>query len=229
VKVQTIGRILMRFPLPGECFFNNYALLINNDVPMLIGLSTQIKLRAITDKDPKLPTANLRSIGVTIPLTFKFGHLYYEDATINECLFSSSEFAKIHGNLGHAPPGAVYSALRRAYPVESGASDLEKLQEISKSCKGCQLYSKQPNRYRAVLPDQCVFNFDVALDVMFIRGQPILHAVCRQTHFSRAAPLLKQDSYTLWEAFMSIRVLPYLGVPYNLWVDQAKSFLSVVV
>lgn len=27
--------------------------------------------------------------------------------------------------------------------------------------------------------------------------------------------------------FVKIRVLPYLGVSYNLWVDQAKSFLCV--
>lgn len=65
------------------------------------------------------------------------------------------------------------------------------------------------------------------MDVMFIRGQAILHAVYRQTHFSRAAPLQKQDSYTLWQTFMSIWVIPYLRVPYNLWVDQAKSFLCV--
>lgn len=133
----------------------------------------------------------------------------------------------MHHNLGHAPAGSVYSALRRTYPIEADGSDLEKLQKITKQCKGCQLFSKQPNRYRAVLPDQCVFKYDVVIDVMFIAGIPVLHAVCRQTHFSREAPLPKQYSYTIWCTFLKIWVTPYLGVPYNLWVDQAKAFLSV--
>lgn len=121
----------------------------------------------------------------------------------------------------------MYSSLRRAYPIETGVIHLQKLQEITKSCKGCQLFSKQPNRYRTILPEQCVFSFDVAIDVMFIRNQPILHAVRRQTPFSRATPLSAQDSFTIWETFIKILVLPYLDVPYNLWMDQSKLFLSV--
>lgn len=121
----------------------------------------------------------------------------------------------------------MYSSLRRAYPIETGSTDLEKLQDITQRGKGCQLYTKKHNRYRAVLTDQCVFNYDVAVDVMFIAGHQILYVVCRQTHFSLAAPLHKQDSFTIWQTFMTIWVTPYLGVPYNLWVDQAKSFFSV--
>lgn len=78
-----------------------------------------------------------------------------------------------------------------------------------------------------ILPEQCMFNFGVAIDVMFIRYQQIFHAFCKQTHFARAAPLSAQDSCTIWETFMTIWVLPYLGVPYNLWVEQANLFLSV--
>ena len=88
----------------------------------------------------------------------------YEGPTADECLFSVSKLAQIHRNLGHAPAGSVYSALRRSQLIETGCSDLEKLINIGKQCKGCQLFAKQPNRYRAVLPDQCVFNYDVALD-----------------------------------------------------------------
>lgn len=62
---------------------------------------------------------------------------------------------------------------------------------------------------------------------MFINKEPILHVVCRQSNFYRVAPLSKQDSYTIWYTFMSIWVTPYLGFPYNLWVDQAKAFLSI--
>lgn len=227
VQVRTVGTVIIRIPLPAHSYFDYKSLLIHNDVPMLLGLKTQTKLRAVSRKHPSNPSITFESIGITLPLTLKFGHLYYEGPRMNDYLFSMIELAQVHRNLGHAPAGSVYSALRRAYPIETDATDLAKLQEITKQCKGCQLFSKQPNRYRAVLPDQCVFNYDVAIDVMFISGNPVLHAVCRQTHFSRAAPLPKQDSYTIWSVFMTIWVTPYLGVPHNLWVDQAKAFLSV--
>lgn len=233
VKVQSLGTVLIRMPLPGACFVDYRSVLITNDIPMLLGLQTQMRLGMVTYKDTNEPYAKLTKVGVNISLTLKFGHIYYEAKTDHslyidgtEFLFSMSELAQVHRNLGHAPAGSVYSALRRAYPIEAGASDLDKLAEVTKQCKGCQLFSKQPNRYRAVLPEQCVFNFDVAINVMFIRQVPILHAVCKQTHFSRATVIPKQDSFTIWTAFMTMWVIPYLGVPYNLWVDQAKAFLS---
>lgn len=61
---------------------------------------------------------------------------------------------------------------------------------------------------------------------MFVSKTPFLHIVCRQTHFSRAVCLIAQDSKTLWETFLKAWVAPCLGVPYHLWVDQAKAFLS---
>ena len=190
-------------PLSDINYFDYRSLLIHNDVPMLIGLRTQTKLRALTDKDPQNLSITLRTLDITLPLVVKDQHLYYEGPPKGDYLFSSAELAQVHRNLGHVPAGAVYSALRRAYPIETDATDLEKLKQVVAQCKGCQMYSRQPNRYRAVLPDQCVFNYDVAVDVMFIDKNPILHIVCRQTHFSRAALLPKQDSYTIWQMFMT--------------------------
>lgn len=114
--------------------------------------------------------------------------LYNDLENTTEFLFSSVELDRIYRNLGHAPAISTYSTLRHASQVESGARDLRKLQELLKSCKACQLHSKQPNQYRTILPDQCVFNFEVAIDITIILGQAILHAVCRQTRFFRAAP-----------------------------------------
>ena len=81
-----------------------------------------------------------------------------------------------------------------------------------------------PQRYRSAAPDDIVFNLDVAIDIMFIDGIPIIHAVCKQTHLSRAAILRAQDGMIIWETFMKMWACPYLGAPDNLWVDQAKQF-----
>lgn len=132
----------------------------------------------------------MKAVVTSVPLALKFGHLYYgtqqnrgPHPNTTSYLFSVAELAKGHRNLGHAPAGSVYSALCRAYPIETGASNLKKLVQITKKCKRCQLFTKQLNRYRTMLPEQCLFNFDVDIDVMFIRQVPVLHAVCKQTHF----------------------------------------------
>lgn len=83
---------------------------------------------------------------------------------------------------------------------------------------------KKRNRYRAILPEQCMFNFYVALYVLFMYSKPILRFLCHQTHFPPAAPFEKQDLYTICYTFMSIWVTPFLGVSHHSWVDQAKGF-----
>lgn len=227
VNCHPMGLVTIRVPLSDINYFDYRSLLIHNDFPMLIGLRTQTRLRALTGKDPYNLSITLRSLNITLFLVIKDQHLCYEGPPKGDYLFNSAKLAQVHRNLGHAPAGAVDSALRPAYPIETDATDLDKLKQVAAQCKGCQMYSRQPNRYRAVFPAQCVLNYDVAVDVMYIDKNPILHVVCRQTHFSRAAILYKQDSYTIWQTFITIWATPYFGVPYNLWVDQAKAFLSV--
>lgn len=75
VKVDAIGTVVIRIPLPADTFFDFNSLLISNDVPMLLGLSTQAKLKAITDKGPDHTHVYFKAIGIKLPLKFKFGHL----------------------------------------------------------------------------------------------------------------------------------------------------------
>lgn len=48
VEVTTIGCVHIRVPLPGQSYFNYHSLLIQNDVPMLFGLSIQAHLHTFT-------------------------------------------------------------------------------------------------------------------------------------------------------------------------------------
>lgn len=219
--------LTIRFPLPDFTYFSYRSLLLDNNIPMLLGFNLQRKLHCVTNKHENAPIVLFQNVGVTLSLSYLDGHLYYTGPQYGSFLFSTMELAQINRNLGYAPAEAVFSVLKLAYSIETEVSDLHKLQDITQSCKGCLLYSKQPNRCRAVLPDRCIFNFDVAIDVMYIQNHPVLHIVCRQTHFSIAALLPRMDSFTIWTVFMQTWVIPYLGVPFNLWVDQAKSFLSV--
>lgn len=83
---------------------------------MLPGLETQTRLQTTTCEEPGNSTATFKAIGVTLPLTSKFGHLYYEGPSMNEYLFSINELVQVHRNRGHPLAGSVYCAPRRAYP-----------------------------------------------------------------------------------------------------------------
>lgn len=64
-----------------------------------------------------------------------------------------AKLSQMHRNLGKFPTGLVYITLRRAYPIETGASDLQKLQDITMQREGSHFYTKKPNIYPAVLSD----------------------------------------------------------------------------
>lgn len=123
VEVSTVGPVKICVPLPGYSFFDYESILIVNDVQMIFGLSTQIRLWIVTEKNSESPKVHLRALNVTIPLIMKFNHIYYEGPSSNDFLFSSAELAKIHRNIVHAPPGSVFHALR-SYPVEIGSRNL---------------------------------------------------------------------------------------------------------
>lgn len=40
---------------------------------------------------------------------------------------------------------------------------------VNQQCKGCQLCTPKPNMHCTLLPDHCIFYFDVAVDVMIMK------------------------------------------------------------
>lgn len=55
---------------------------------MLLGLRTQLMLRAVTRKYADKPSVTFDAIGVTLQLTLRFGHLYYKIHERNDYFFS---------------------------------------------------------------------------------------------------------------------------------------------
>lgn len=87
-------------------------------------------MKAVTEKHPESPSTTLKTIGVKIPPSLKFGHLYYEVSTYKiycQYAFSSKRLAQIHGSLEHAPPASVYSALQCIHPVDTTKNNLSEL------------------------------------------------------------------------------------------------------
>lgn len=117
VEAKTIGRVHIRVPIPGQLHFDYESIMILNDIPILFGLATQIRLQNVTYKNHTSPRDHSRFRNVTLPLVHKFEHTYYSGDLDTDFLFYSAKLAQIHGNIGHAPPGYVYSALRSTYTI----------------------------------------------------------------------------------------------------------------
>lgn len=122
-------------------------------------------------------------IDATLPLKYKLKHLCYEFLDHNQILLSFTELPQAHKIFWHAPPSSVYNVLKHGYPIETSSSGLKKLTEITAQCMACQLKVRGLNRTLVIIPEQCVFNLDVSIEVMFEEQTPILKAVYRHTHF----------------------------------------------
>ena len=76
------------------------------------------------------------------------------------------------------------------------------------------------------MPDGIVFNQKLAIDLMFLNKQPVLHVVDTQTHFSAAMFLREQSTDAVWNAFLYCWATLYIGYPERLRVDRGSQFIS---
>lgn len=118
------------------------------------------------------------------------------------------------------------------YTVLSAGPTTSKLHQMTfkscnifQLCKGSHHYGEQPYRYRKMLPDECVFNYSVAIEVMFINSVPILRAVLWLTHFSFACFLQKKNLYHLLTTLMTTWVPSWACALCKIWSEESKSIL----
>lgn len=104
---QSIGTATIRVPLPAHQYYAQRSFLIQNEIPMLLEIETQKKLRTFTDRDPDYPTATFKAIASTVLLAKKFVNPYYKGPKTNDHLFSMSELAQVNRNLEHGSTGSI--------------------------------------------------------------------------------------------------------------------------
>ena len=92
---------------------------------------------------------------------------------------------KLHSQFAHAPKAKLVSLLNRA--GRGGDKELIKsIEEVQKTCKICNEYSKPTPRPVVGLSHASAFNETVAMDLFFFRGKVILHLIDHLTRFSVA-------------------------------------------
>lgn len=73
------------------------------------------------------------------------------------------------------------------------------LDDICKECVICQQFHSGTFRFRASLPpDEIVLNQEVAIDLVWLDGRPVMHVVDTHTNFQNAGFVKSKSVNDLW-------------------------------
>lgn len=168
----------------------------------------------------------LKFMGKALDLKLNNGLLWHNWSS-DTALFSESELFQLHRSFGHPSVTALYKLLRRARYNEVNEKIRRSIKEIVKRCKVCEAYSSKPKRFKLTVgSEEARFNHMVAVDIMYINKDPVLHVIDEATHFMSACWLRKVSSKEVWNGLLRCWSNTYLGPPDFLRIDQGSQFVS---
>ena len=112
-----------------------------------------------------------------IPVIRKWGHpwllLNLPERSIAWSHLTETELRQLHRRFGHPSVHKLLRILQRAgYEVE-----IKMIDHLTKFCHHCQMHQKSPGRFKFTLRDDVDFNFSIVIDVMYLKGKPVLQVV----------------------------------------------------
>lgn len=218
-----IGMATFTFPYLNSVIKFDAPIVENIDAPLILGLKEQDRMRS-RGADQRDNTISFFD-GPKISLKRENGHLWLRWNFKDECLYTEDELTKIHYRFGHASVQRIHDAIKRAEPKQITPETRKMLKDIQERCKECQYMAPKPYIMKLSVPyEDVVFNSEVVIDIMYIQGAPVLHVVDRATHFQAARFLNVVSSKEIWQKFMEMWVLAYLGAPDNIRHDQGSQF-----
>ena len=222
---RSLGAIPIRIPTPNGSFIEHRFDVVKADVPLLLGLDLLDSSGLIVNNVNNCLENKI--LGYSMPIVRKFGHLYLE-WPVSEILFTKAELTKLHRQFKHPSTEKLLNLLKRSKVSNVDAHTRKMLEEIREACKTCMVFSRPRERFKVTVPpDKIIFNEEVAIDLMWLEGNAILHVVDCQTHFNSACELKGQSVEDVWDAFMKCWSSLYTGYPRKLKVDQGSAFTSI--
>ena len=195
------GAMEIRLPTPNGSYVPIITDVVQADIPLLLGLDFLRKERLLLN----YLTNELESWDYNwqLPLTDKFGHVFVEWRRLSRVLYTKAELQRLHLHFFHPSVGKLFNLLKRARPERADTDVRQMLEEITKACEECRNYSVKPFRFRAAFPpEHVIFNHEIALDLMWLEGQPVLHIVDTHTHFQNAIVIKSKSTRDVWDAFI---------------------------
>lgn len=146
---------------------------------------------------------------------------------LHEVLYTRTELERLHLHFFHPSKEKLLNLLKHRTPDRLTADTPQIIQEIVDKCQGCKRFGIRPYRFRVSLPDdQIIFNNEVALDLFWVEGNPVLHIVDTHTGYQNIALPKSLSAQNVWDAFLEAWVMVYVGIPNRIRADQDSVFTS---
>lgn len=217
-----LGLLDMRLLIESGHYVQIRAHVVDVDVPLLIEFEVLTELRSVVDFADDVLAAKDGSW--CIILRRKLGHLYV--VREQDVCFTESELRRLHRHFYHPGDEKLTALIARAALDENTPEMRSTVERIRRACDTCQRNAREPARFSVSMPSKdCVFNRTVAIDIMLLKGDPVLHCVDVDTKFSAAAFLASEVAANVWTTLTNIWANVYIGYPERIAIDQGSQFV----
>lgn len=162
---------------------------------------------------------------ISVPVIRKWGHPWFflnrnETASI---FLTKMDLRHLHRRFGHPATDRLHTLL-----IKSGHEDVERsiLEEIEKFCHSCQMNRQSPRRFKFTLHEDCEFNYEIMVDIMYLNNRPVLHVVDVAIAFQAGRFLPSISAKETWEALRFLWIDTYQGPPDIVTHDAGTNFAS---
>jgi hypothetical protein len=110
----------------------------------------------------------------------KWGHFWFFVSKLESVTFlTNGELKRLYRRFGHPATDKLCTLLERA-----GHEDhREAFIVIEKFCHYCQMKSPKPRRFKFMFRNDCEFNYEIFVDVLYLIFLPVLQIVNQATSF----------------------------------------------
>lgn len=155
-EIPSQGMLDLRIPIPNGSHVSIMTHVVHADIPMLIGIEILHKEKMILNFDSKTVT-NSR-YDWQLPMTLKYGHVFLVWNKKYVC-YTHAELNRLHLHFFHPAADRLFALVKKVKPQEAGGDLRNTINDITRACETCQIYSKKPFRFRASIPpEKVVFN-----------------------------------------------------------------------
>ena len=107
------------------------------------------------------------------------------------------ELRRLHRRFGHPSVYRLYQLLQQA----GTKVEIEAIEHLTKYCHQYQIHRRAPHRFKFRLYDDCSFNHEIIVDVIYLDGnKPVIHVVDVATAFQAARFLQNMSAAHTWQA-----------------------------
>ena len=165
--------------------------------------------------------------GKNIPIFSNWGHPWFFVNKNNKIAagihLTEAELCQVHTCFGHPSVNKLHKLLTRA------GHDIEhkNIEMIHKFCHYCQIKGKAPRRFKFTLKKDVDFNYEIIVDVMYLDGKPVFHAVDAATVFRAGRFLKSMSAKDTWKALRQCWIDTYLDPPDIVTHDADTNFDSI--